>query len=66
MVPGPAGYYQESYTVTCAAADGTLLETSTITIDKGQTVNLSLCTPDTVPATFSLTLGGGLSWLGRR
>jgi hypothetical protein len=61
MVPGPNGFLQESWTVTCTAADGTLLETTSITIDKGQTVNRSLCTQGgvggTVPATLSLALG---------
>ena len=60
-MPGPNGFLQESWTVTCTAPDGTLLETKSITIDKGQTVNASLCTQGTVggtvPATLSLTLG---------
>ncbi len=58
---GPNGFLNESYTVTCTAADGTLLETNHITIDRGQTVNAALCTQGTVggtvPATLALTLG---------
>ena len=42
-VAGPNGFLNESYTVTCTAADGTLLETNHITVDRGQTVNMSLC-----------------------
>src|SRR3954452_21611309 len=41
--PGPAGFVNEAYTVTCTAADGTLLETNHITVDKGQTADISLC-----------------------
>jgi carboxypeptidase T len=58
---GPNGFVNESYTVTCTAPDGTLLETSQITVDKGQSVNMALCTQGTVggsvPATLALTLG---------
>ena len=41
---GPHGFLQESWTITCTAANGTLLETNKVTVDKGQTVNMSLCT----------------------
>ena len=34
---GPNGFLQESWTITCTAADGTLLETNQVTVDKGQT-----------------------------
>ena len=51
---GPNGFVNESYTVTCTAADGTLLETNHITVDKGQTTNVSLCTQGGV---------GGVSYL---
>src|SRR4051794_5439939 len=58
---GPNGFVNESYTVTCTAPDGTVLETNHITVDKGQTVNMSLCTQNgvggSVPATLALTLG---------
>src|SRR4051794_4575738 len=58
---GPNGFVSESYTVTCTAPDGTLLETNHITVDKGQTVNMSLCSQGnvggSVPATLALTLG---------
>src|SRR4051812_6410052 len=58
---GPNGFVNGSYTVTCTAPDGTLLETNHITVDKGQTANLSLCTQGnvggSVPATLALTLG---------
>jgi Zinc carboxypeptidase len=65
-VSGPNGFLNESYTVTCTAADGTLLETNDITVDRGQTVNMSLCTQGsvggTVPATLALTLGPAASF----
>ena len=58
---GPNGFLNESWTITCTAADGTLLETNQVTVDKGQTANISLCTQGgvggTVPATLALTLG---------
>ena len=58
---GPNGFLNESYTVTCTAPDGTLLETNHITVDRGQSANMSLCTQGgvggTVPATLSLTFG---------
>src|SRR3954470_12555759 len=58
---GPNGFVYESYTITCTATDGTVLETNHITVDKGQTVNMSLCTQNgvggSVPATLALTLG---------
>src|SRR3954451_19482417 len=58
---GPNGFVNESYTVTCTAPDGTVLESNHITVDKGQTVNMSLCTQGnvggSVPATLALTLG---------
>ena len=61
MVPGPNGFLQESWTLTCTLPDGTVAETKSITIDKGQTVDVSLCTQGgvggTVPATLALTLG---------
>ncbi len=54
-------FVPESYTVTCTAPDGTLLETNKVTLARGQTVNMSLCTQGgvggTVPATLALTLG---------
>ena len=34
---GPNGFVNESYTITCTAADGTVLETNHVTVDKGQT-----------------------------
>ena len=60
-VSGPNGFYDESWTVTCTAPDGTVLETSHVTIDRGQVDDVSLCTQGavggTVPATLSLSLG---------
>jgi hypothetical protein len=60
-VGGPNGYLTESWTITCTAPDGTVLETNKVTVDKGQTVNMSLCTQGgvggSVPATLSLGLG---------
>jgi carboxypeptidase T len=59
-------FIQESYTITCAAPDGTLLETDKVTLARGATVNMSLCTQGTVggtvPATLSLTLGPAASF----
>ena len=58
---GPRGYITESWSITCTAPNGTLLETNRVTVDKGQTANISLCTQGgaggMVPATLSLTLG---------
>jgi hypothetical protein len=66
MVPGPSGYYQESWTLTCAKPDGTVVDTKSVLIDKGQTADLSLCTEGgvggTVPATLSLTMGAPASF----
>jgi hypothetical protein len=60
-IMGPRGFLPESWTITCTAANGTLLSTSKVIVDKGDVANLSLCTPGsvggTVPATLSLTLG---------
>jgi hypothetical protein len=60
-VTGPNGFYDESWTVTCTAPDGTVLETNHVTVDRGQTASMSLCTQGTVggtvPATLSLSLG---------
>jgi hypothetical protein len=54
-------FVDESYTLTCAAPDGTVLETTTVKIARGQVVNRSLCTQGgvggTVPSTLALTLG---------
>ncbi len=66
MVPGPSGYYQESWTLTCSKPDGTVVETKQVLVDKGQTANLSLCTEGgvggSVPATLALTLGAPASF----
>src|SRR4051812_42775959 len=65
-VIGPRGFLPESWTVTCTAANGTLLSTGHVIVDKGDVANLSLCTPGTVggtvPATLSLTLGAPASF----
>jgi carboxypeptidase T len=54
-------FVDESYTLTCAAPDGTVLETTTVKIARGQVVNRSLCTQGgvggSVPSTLALTLG---------
>ena len=59
-------FVKESYTITCTSADGTLLETNKITVGRGDTVNMSLCTQGsaggTVPATLALTLGAPASF----
>jgi hypothetical protein len=61
MVPGPNGFLQESWTLTCTLPDGTVAETRQLLIDKGQVADLSLCSQGgvggTVPATLALTLG---------
>ncbi len=58
---GPRGYLRESYTITCTAADGTLLSTSHVLVDRGDVANISLCTQGgvggSVPATLALTMG---------
>ena len=58
---GPRGFYAESYTLTCTAADGTVLGTTKVLVDKGDVANITPCTTGgvggTVPATLSLTLG---------
>jgi carboxypeptidase T len=58
---GPRGFYQESYTLTCTAADGTLLGSTKVLVDKGDVANITPCTTGgvggTVPATLALTLG---------
>jgi hypothetical protein len=63
---GPRGFITESWTLTCTAPDGTVLDTKSVTLDKGQSTNLSLCTQgsvsSTVPATLSLTLGAPASF----
>ena len=57
----PERLLQESYTLTCTAADGTVLGTTKVLVDKGDVANISPCTSGgvggTVPATLSLTLG---------
>jgi hypothetical protein len=66
MVPGPNGFLREAWTLTCTAADGTLLGTTQVIVDKGDEAVVSPCTPGsvggTVPATLSLTLGGAASF----
>ena len=56
-----SAFIDESYVLTCTAADGTVLETTTVRIARGETANRSLCTQGnvggSVPATLSLTLG---------
>jgi len=51
----------EAWTLTCTAPDGTVLETTTVKLTRGQQAVRSLCTQGevggSVPATLSLTLG---------
>jgi hypothetical protein len=58
---GPRGFYQESYTLTCTAADGTLLGSTQVLVDKGDVASVTPCTTagvgGSVPATLSLVLG---------
>ena len=59
-------FVDESYTVTCTAADGTVLQTTTVKLARGAEVNRSLCTQGTVggtvPATLALTVGQAASF----
>src|SRR5262245_39258954 len=61
-----SAFVDESYTVTCTAPDGTVLETTTIKVARGAEVNRSLCTQGsvggTVPATLALTVGPAASF----
>jgi hypothetical protein len=56
-----SAFIDESYVLTCTAPDGTVLESTTVRIARGETANRSLCTQGdvggSVPATLSLTLG---------
>ncbi len=65
-VAGPNGFEDESWTVTCTAPDGTLLDTEHVTVDRGQVDTVSLCTQGgvggTVPATLALALTGPASF----
>jgi Zinc carboxypeptidase len=65
-IMGPRGFLRESWTITCTAANGTVLSTSKVIVDKGDVANVSLCTPasvgGSVPATLSLTLGAPASF----
>ena len=58
---GPRGFLAESYTLTCTAADGTLLGSTKVLVDKGDVANITPCTTGgvggTVAATLSLVLG---------
>jgi hypothetical protein len=56
-VAGPNAFYKESWKVTCTAPDGTVLETSQVTVDRGQVDRLALCRQGTVPAPLSFSLG---------
>jgi carboxypeptidase T len=54
-------FIDESWLLTCSAPDGTVLESTTVKIARGQVANRSLCTQGgvggSVPATLALTLG---------
>jgi carboxypeptidase T len=56
-----SAHIDESYVLTCTAPGGTVLETTTVKIARGELVNRSLCTQGqigaTVPSTLALTLG---------
>jgi hypothetical protein len=58
---GPRGFFQESYTLTCTAPDGTLLATTKVLVDKGGVANITPCQSvgvgGSVPATLAITLG---------
>jgi hypothetical protein len=61
-----SAFNDESWILTCTAADGTVLETTTVKIARGQAANRSLCTQGTVggtvPPTLSLSLGAPASF----
>ena len=61
MVPGPNGFLQESWTLTCTRRRRHLRRDATSCCRQGPDRRLSLCTQGrvggTVPATLSLTLG---------
>ena len=63
---GPNGFVNESYTLTCTAANGTVLGTTKVLVDKGDVANITPCTTGdvggTVPATLALTLGAPASF----
>jgi hypothetical protein len=44
-VAGPNGFLNESWTVTCTAPDGTLLDTEHVAVDRGQVATVSPCAP---------------------
>ncbi len=54
-------FVDEAWQLSCTAPDGTILETTTVKIARGQVANRSLCTQGgvggSVPATLALTLG---------
>ncbi len=54
-------FIDEAWQLSCTAPDGTILETTTVKIARGQVANRSLCTQGgvggSVPATLALTLG---------
>jgi hypothetical protein len=54
-------FNDESWLLSCSAPDGTVLESTTVKIARGQVVNRSLCTQGgvggSVPSTLALTLG---------
>jgi hypothetical protein len=63
---GPRGFITESWTISCIAPDGTVLDTNQVTVDKGEVAYISLCEQTsvggTVPATLSLQLGAPASF----
>ncbi|MDA0164091.1 M14 family zinc carboxypeptidase [Solirubrobacter ginsenosidimutans] len=63
---GPNGFVNESYTLTCTAANGTLLGTTKVLVDKGDVANVTPCTTGdvggSVAATLALTLGAPASF----
>jgi hypothetical protein len=63
VVTGPNGFYQESYTISCTAADGRLIGSTQVLVDKGQAATVNPCSVTTAPGggtvapTLALTLG---------
>ena len=55
--PGPRGFYQESYTLTCTAADGSVLGSTKVLVDKGDMANVSPCRTAGVGAFALATFG---------
>jgi len=54
---GPRGFYRESYTLTCTAADGSVLGSAKVLLDKGDVADVSPCLTGGIGAFAPATLG---------